>query len=169
MALKLLPPKACSFENCCSKLAISSPVLKTRTKVFGSSSLCFHRMSLPLSKLLLRRGINQRQVRVRIQTLLHRYRIDSDHYFHCRRCKHSENMTSTRCSVGCPHHHVRMDHGLSSIQRNVAAHPNQLVLTLDGNLLVHCAAAIEPSQRCSVYRSNSGEVRTRNVILLREF
>jgi hypothetical protein len=32
------------LENCCSTLAISSPVSKTRAKTFGSSSICFHLM-----------------------------------------------------------------------------------------------------------------------------
>jgi hypothetical protein len=45
MALKLLPAKLCSFANCCSTLAISL-VSKIRAKIFGSSSICFHRMGV---------------------------------------------------------------------------------------------------------------------------
>jgi hypothetical protein len=41
---KLLPSKPCPFANCCNSPATSSPVSKIRTKVFGSSSICFHRM-----------------------------------------------------------------------------------------------------------------------------
>src|ERR1700722_10505120 len=44
------PPKRCPHANCCRTLAISSPVSKIRTKVFGSSSICFHRMLSPLFK-----------------------------------------------------------------------------------------------------------------------
>jgi hypothetical protein len=39
MALKLLPAKPCSLANCSRKLAISLPVSKIRTRVFGSSSM----------------------------------------------------------------------------------------------------------------------------------
>ena len=49
-----------------------------------------------------------------------------------------------------PHYRVSMDYGLSLIERDIAAHPDQFVLTSDGNLLVHFALGIEPSQRCSI-------------------
>ena len=68
--------------------------------------------------------------------------------------------------VGCPYHHMRMDYGLSLIERDVTTHPNHFVLTMDGNFLVHFALGIKPSQRRSTQRSNSGEMRTRYVILL---
>src|SRR6266849_6980991 len=61
-----------------------------------------------------------------------------------------------------------MDYRLSLIERDVTAHPNHFVLTVDRNLLVHFALRIEPSQRCSIHRSDSGEMRTSNVILLRK-
>src|SRR5258705_13977050 len=61
-----------------------------------------------------------------------------------------------------------MDYGLSLIESDVSAHPNYFVLTLDRNLLVHFALRIKPSQRCSIHRSNGGEMGTRNVILLRK-
>src|SRR5271169_3579270 len=51
MAVKLLPAKPCALANCCSTLAISSPVSKIRANVFGSSSICFHRMTSPFLKL----------------------------------------------------------------------------------------------------------------------
>src|SRR5450755_102170 len=54
MALKLLPPKAWRFANCCSTLVISSPVSKIRAKIFGSFSICFHRTLSPLPKTRLR-------------------------------------------------------------------------------------------------------------------
>src|SRR5580700_403662 len=75
-------------------------------------------------------------------------------------------MTALRCSVWTSHQHVSMDYRLSLIERDVAAHPHHFVLTIDGNLLVHFALGIEPAQRCSIQCSNSGEVRTRNMILL---
>jgi hypothetical protein len=104
--LKLLPAKP-------RPLAISSPVSKIRAKGFGSSSICFHRMTPPfpktisdlqktgkdLRKLLLQSWIDQREIRFRIKTLLHRYRIDGDHYFQRWRYIRIENMAGTRCSV----------------------------------------------------------------------
>src|SRR6266705_4221228 len=57
---------------------------------------------------------------------------------------------------------------LSLIERDVAAHPNHFVLTVDRNLLVHFALRIKPSQRRSVHRSNSGEIGTGNVVLPRK-
>src|SRR5206468_3121262 len=61
---------------------------------------------------------------------------------------------------------MRMDYRLSFIEGDVTAHPNYFVLTLDRNLLVHFALRIKPSQRCSIHRSNGGEMRAGNVILL---
>src|SRR5277367_1367312 len=75
-------------------------------------------------------------------------------------------MAAVRCSVWSSQHHVRMDYGLSLIERDITAHPNRFLLTADGNLLVHFALRIEPPQRGSIHRSNSGEMRARNVILL---
>ena len=43
--------------------------------------------------------INQRQICVRIKALLHRYRIDSDHYFQRRGYIRRENVTSLRCTM----------------------------------------------------------------------
>src|SRR5271169_6669612 len=40
-----LPAKPCPLANCYSTLAISSPV------VFGSSSICFHRVKSPFQKI----------------------------------------------------------------------------------------------------------------------
>src|SRR5437879_8459941 len=61
-----------------------------------------------------------------------------------------------------------MHYGLSLIERDVAAHPNHFVLTVDRNLLVHFALRIKPSQRSAIQRSDSGEMRTDDVIVLRE-
>ena len=77
-------------------------------------------------------------------------------------------MSTVRRSVWTPQHHVRMDYGFSTIERDISAHPNQFVLAVHGNLLVHFSLWIKPSERCSIYRSNSGEMRTRNVILVRK-
>src|SRR5258705_3462107 len=119
-------------------------------------------------KVLLQSWINQRQIRCRIKPLLHRYRIDDDHYFQRRRHVCSENVAGSRRSVWIPHHHVRMDYRLSLKKCYVTAHPDHFVLTVDGNLLVHFALGIEPSQRRSVQRSNSSEMRTRYVVLVRK-
>ena len=51
-------------------------------------------------------------------------------------------MTSTRRSVWIPHNHVCVDNGLSLIECNIAAHPNNLVLSVDGDFLVHLAVGI---------------------------
>src|ERR1700730_1016075 len=75
-------------------------------------------------------------------------------------------MSTVRRSVWTPQHHVRMDYGFSMIERDISAHPNQFVLAADGYLLVHFALGIEPPKRCSIHRSNSGEMRTPNLILL---
>ena len=48
---------------------------------------------------LLQSWIDQREIRFRIKTLLHRYRIDGDHYFQRWRYIGIENMAGTRCSV----------------------------------------------------------------------
>ena len=77
-------------------------------------------------------------------------------------------MSALRSSIRTPHHHVGMNYGLSLIERDIAAHPNYFVLTVDGNLLVHFALRVEPSQRCSIQRSDSGEMCTRDAILLSE-
>src|SRR5579862_765539 len=78
-------------------------------------------------------------------------------------------MPALRCSDWIPYHHVGMDYGLSFIERDVAAHSNHFVLTLDGNLLVHFALGIEPAQRGSIECSNRSEMCTRNVIFLSKF
>src|ERR1700726_3462775 len=77
-------------------------------------------------------------------------------------------MTASCCSVWTPHHRVRMDYGLSLIERDIAIHPDHFALTTDGNLLVHFALGIEPPQRCAIDCSNSCEMCVRNVILLRK-
>src|SRR5271155_3032065 len=87
MALKLLPAKPRSLANSCSTLAISSQVSKIRAKVFGSSSICFHRMKSPLpetisdlqktekdSRSYYFKGESISVIRFRIKPLLHRYR-----------------------------------------------------------------------------------------------
>jgi hypothetical protein len=79
-----------------------------------------------------------------------------------------EKMTALHCSVCVPNHHMRVNYGLSLIERDVAAHPNDLALTFNGNLFVHFALGIEPPQCCSIHRTSSGEVRTCNVVLFRE-
>src|SRR5580658_2765146 len=75
-------------------------------------------------------------------------------------------MASTRCSVWAPYHHVSVDYGPSLVECDVATHPDQFVLTVDGNLLVHFALGIEPAHRCVVQRSDSSEMRAGDVILL---
>src|SRR5260221_4821942 len=75
-------------------------------------------------------------------------------------------MTALRCPVWIPDQHVRMDYRLSLIERDIAAHPNHFVLTVDGNLFVHFALWIEPPQRCSIESSDRGEMGARNAILL---
>src|SRR5207302_9118323 len=77
-------------------------------------------------------------------------------------------MASARYSVCCSYYHVGMDNRLSLIERDVTAHPNHLVLTVDRNLLIHFALRIKPAQRCSIHRSDGGEMRAGNVILLRK-
>src|SRR6478609_10214584 len=61
-----------------------------------------------------------------------------------------------------------MDDGLSLIERDIAAHADHFVLTVDRNLLVHFALRIKPSQCSSIQRSNGGEMGAGNVILLRK-
>src|ERR1035438_4425573 len=137
MALKLLPPNPWFFENCCSTLAISSPVSNIRAKTFDSYSICFHRMLFPLPKTsqtyrkqeknheaLLQSWINQRQICCRIKPFLHRYWIDRHHHFQRRGYIRIKNMAAACCSIGVSHYHVRMDYGLSVIERNITAHPN---------------------------------------------
>src|SRR6266480_5100817 len=63
---------------------------------------------------------------------------------------------------------MRMDDRFSLIESDVTAHPNHFVLTVDRNFLVHFALRIKPTQRCSIDRSNGGEMGTGNVILLRK-
>src|SRR6202162_2186933 len=118
--------------------------------------------------MLLQSWINQRQTCFWIKPLLHRYRIDRDHDFERRRYDRIENVAGARCSVWAPHYYMRMDYGLSLIECDIAAHPNHFVLAVDENLLVHFALGIKPSQRRTIQRSNRGEMRTRNVILVRK-
>ena len=174
---KLLPPNPWLFENCCSTPAISSPVSKISAKAFGSYSICFHRMLTPSqtishlhrdTRLLLQSWINQRQVSCRIKPLSHRDWIDRHHHFQRRGYICIKNMASAGCSIRVSYYHVRMDYGLSLIERDIAAHPKHFVLTNNGNFLVHFAPGIEPPQRCSIQCSDSGEMSTRNLILLRK-
>jgi hypothetical protein len=58
-----------------------------------------------------------------------------------------------------------MDYGLSLIERDIAAHPDHLVLTADRNLFVHFALGIKPTQRRSVQCFDSREMRTRKNVL----
>ena len=57
-------PKPCPLANCCSTLAISSPVSKIRTKVFGSSSICLYRMTSPLPKTVSDPEKTRKEVRI---------------------------------------------------------------------------------------------------------
>ncbi len=88
---------------------------------------------------LLQCWINQPQIRFGIKALMHRYRVDRNNHFQRRRHVHVENMAGTRCAVWTPNHHVRIHHGISLIEGNIAAHRNHFVLTIDGNLLLHFA------------------------------
>src|ERR1700690_899578 len=130
---------------------------------YSCPSFCFAAESA-----LLRNWIDQRQIRCRVKSLLHRHRIDRHHHFQRGGDIRSENMASAGCAVRTAHYHVRMDYGLSLIERDITAHPNHFVLADDGNLLVHFALGIEPPQGCSIQCSNSGEMSTRNLILLRK-
>src|ERR1700745_1892599 len=119
-----------------------------------------------IASYLLQSRINQRQISCQIKPLLHRYWIDCNHYFQRRRYVRLENVTALRGSIWPSHQHVGMDHGPSLVERDIATHTDHFVLTIDGNLLVHFALGIEPSHRCSIQRSDSGEMRTRDVIFL---
>src|SRR3984957_20904923 len=77
-------------------------------------------------------------------------------------------MAALRCSVWAADQHVCMNYGFPLIERDVAAHPNHFVLTVDGNFLVHFALGIEPAYSGGVHRSDTGEVRACNVVLLRK-
>jgi hypothetical protein len=118
------------------------------------------------SLLLLRSWINQGQIRCRIKPFLHLYWIDRHHHFQRRGCVRSKNMASACRSLWAAYHHMRMDYGLSLIERDITDHPNHFVLTIDGNLLIHFASGIEPPQRCSIHSTDSGEMSTRNLIVL---
>src|ERR1039458_5118444 len=132
---------------------------------YSCPSFC---LAIAAESALLQNWIDQRQICCRIKALLHRYWIDRHHHFQRRGCVHSKNVASARCSVRTAHHHVRMDYGLSLIERDITTHPNHFVLTDDGNLLVHFALRVEPSHRCSIQCSDSGEMSTRYLILLRK-
>jgi hypothetical protein len=58
-----------------------------------------------------------------------------------------------------------MYYGLSLIERDIAAHPDHFVLAIDGDLLVHFALGIEPSQRRSIQRSDSGEATKQYAVI----
>src|SRR3984885_3395296 len=75
-------------------------------------------------------------------------------------------MAGTRGSVWAPYHHVRVDNGSPLIERDVATHPDQFVLTIDSNLFVHFALGIEPAHRCVIQCSDRGEMRAGDVIFL---
>src|ERR1019366_9381696 len=132
---------------------------------YSCPSFC---LAIAAESALLQNWNDQRQICCRIKALLHRYWIDRHHHFQRRGCVHSKNVASARCSVRTAHHHVRMDYGLSLIERDITTHPNHFVLTDDGNLLVHFALRVEPSHRCSIQCSDSGEMSTRYLILLRK-
>src|SRR5437899_1532325 len=61
-----------------------------------------------------------------------------------------------------------MYYGLSLIKGDVADHRNHFDMPFDGDLLVRLALGIKPCQCRSTQRSDSGEMRTRYVILLRK-
>src|SRR5216683_888592 len=115
---------------------------------------------------VLQSRINQGQICLRIQPFLHRYRIDGDHHFQRWRYIRIENVAAARCSICTRQHHVRVDDRFSLKERDVADHRNHFELTGNGNLLVHLAPGIKPPDCRSIHRSNSGEMRTGNVILL---
>src|ERR1700722_12080876 len=142
----------------------------TRTSVMGVQprSVIICPSSLGHDLLLLQSWIDQRQISCRIKPLLQLDRIDRNHHFQRRGYIRIKNMATACCSIGVSNYHVRMDHGLSLIERDIAAHPNHFVLAVDGNLLVHLALGIEPSQRSSIKCSNSGEMSARNLIFLRK-
>ncbi len=71
------------------------------------------------------------------------------------------------CPLGCPPPCV--DHGLSFIERDIAAHADHFVLTTYGNLFVHFALGIEPADRCAAQSSNRREMRASDVILFGKF
>src|ERR1700728_28708 len=77
-------------------------------------------------------------------------------------------MAGARCSVRASHNHVRVDYGLSLIERDITAHPDNFVLTDDRNLLVHFTLGVEPSHRSTIQCSDSSAMSTRNLILFRE-
>ena len=76
-----------------------------------------------------------------------------------------KNMASKGCPVWISYNHVRVDCGLPSIERNVAAHSNNLVLSIDGNFLVHFALGTKVAQCRPVYCADWSKVCARNVIL----
>jgi hypothetical protein len=64
---------------------------------------------------------------------------------------------------------MHMQRRLSTIERDITAHPDHFVLTVDENLLVHVSLGIEKSQPCSTQGSDSGEMGTGNLILPGKF
>ena len=77
-------------------------------------------------------------------------------------------MAAPSRSLRTAYHHVRMDCRPSLIERDITDHRKHFVLTVDGNLFIHFALGIEPPQRRSIESPDSGEMSTRNVILLGE-
>src|SRR6266403_3207854 len=78
-------------------------------------------------------------------------------------------MAALRCSIWTSNHDVRMDYGLSLVERDVPTHSDHFVLAVNGNLFVHFSLGIKPRQCCFIQRSNGGEMRTGNLILLCKF
>lgn len=54
------------------------------------------------------------------------------------------------------------------IERDIAGHADHFVLTFYRNRFIHFTLRIEPPQHCSIQGSDSGDVRTHNLILVRE-
>src|SRR5580704_17825907 len=151
----------------------SLPWLATNLAITSTSDISFHlilshQRAADGSPLLLRRGLNQRQVCCRIKVLLHGYGINGEHHLQCWRYICRENMAALRCSVRVSHYHVRVDDRFSLIECDVTAHPDHFVLADNRNFLVHLALRIKPRQSRSTYGPDGREVRAGNVILLGE-
>jgi len=71
-------------------------VPKRRVTLFRRKPKTFWRARGRSAPQLLQCWINQRQIRFGIKSLLHRYRIDGNHYFQRRRYIRIEHVTPTR-------------------------------------------------------------------------
>jgi hypothetical protein len=78
------------------------------------------------TRTILEGEINQRQSIFRVEPLLHRDWIDSDHRLQRRKYIGRKNVAAARGSVRATHHHVGMDYGFSLIEGDVADHGQNL-------------------------------------------